>query len=137
MAEPVSPELMKMMQDGQRGGLPPRTSPMMTPQPNEGEKQAALPKVVIAMKVLEGTITALGAESDEGQAVLSALKTLGSKFGEAKREKGGNMISSELANLVSSLPKGARGNVVPPQQPAQQPQGTPQQMPQGGAQQLH
>lgn len=132
MAE-ASPELMKLMQ-GEGGGNAPRTSPMSTPQPNEGEKQGALPSVIMAMKVLENTLSAFGSDTEEGQSVLAALKTLGSKFGEAKREKGGNMISSELANLVSSLPKGSRGNVAPPQQPQQPQQGMQQGMPQGAAQ---
>src|SRR5271166_6387539 len=117
----ISPELMKLVQ-GQKGAQqPPRTSPMSTPQPNEGEKQGALPKVIMAMKVLEGTVQALGADTNEGQAVLSALKTLGAKFGEKSREKGGDMISSELANMVSALPQGARGNVAPPPQQGMQP----------------
>ena len=126
MAEQIPPELMKLVQ-GQKGAQqPPRTSPMSTPQQNEGEKQGALPKVVMAMKVLEGTLQALGADTDEGQAVISALKTLGGKFGEKSREKGSDLISSELANLVSGLPQGARQNVAT--QPQQgMPQGAPQQ----------
>ena len=118
MAENIPPELMKLVQGKQGTQNPPRTSPMSIPQQNEGEKQSALPKVIMAMKVLEGTLQALGADSSEGQAVLNALKTLGTKFGESGREKGSDRISSELANLVSGLPQGARQNVAP-QQPQQ------------------
>jgi hypothetical protein len=130
MPENIPPELMKLVQGQQGAQQPPRTSPMSMPQQNEGEKQGALPKVIMAMKVLESTLHILGADTDEGQAVLSALKILGSKFGEKSREKGGDMISSELANLVSGLPQGARGNVAPPQQPQQgmQPGAQPPQM---------
>jgi hypothetical protein len=118
---------MKLMQGGGAGAqMPPRTSPMSTPQPNEGEKQGASVQVQMAMDLLEQTLSAFGSESDEGQAVLTALKSLGGKFG-SKREKGRDLIPSEIMNLVSSMPKSAR--------PGAAPAGAPPGMPPAGGMQ--
>jgi hypothetical protein len=130
MAQDIPPELMKLMQGGGQGAnLPPKTSPMSTPQPNEGEKQGAMVQVQMAMSLLEQTLSSFGSDSEEGQAVLTSLKTLGSKFA-SKREKGRDLIPSEIMNLVASMPKSARPGA--PQPGAQPGMGMPpgQQQPQ-------
>ena len=127
----ISPELLKTMQGGNQtagAGMPPPSgpvsAPMSTPQENEGEKMQAKSQVQMAIKLLEQAIAPLGSDSDEGQAVLDAIKKLGGKFGKDK-EKSGSLVPSEIMNLVSSLPKGA-GGIQPPGAPP--PAMTPPQM---------
>ena len=125
MAENIPPELMKLMQGGGQAGQPsPRTSPMMTPQKNEGEREGAMVQVQMAMRLLEQTLATFGSDSDDRQSVLKALGSLGKKFGSS-REKGGDLIPSEIMNLVSSLPKSVRPGAAP--QPGAQPQQKQQQ----------
>lgn len=116
MPQDIPPELLKAMGGGQAqppadgapgAGSPngPVSAPMSTPQPNEGEKQGAMAQVQMATDLLEQTLKAFGSETEEGQAILDALKKLGGKFG-SKKEKARGLIPSEIMNLVSSLPKG-------------------------------
>ena len=128
MAQEIPPELAAMMQQGgqQQGSQmqAPTSSPMSTPQPNEGDKQGAMAQVQMAVDLLEQTLPAFGSESEEGRVILESLAKLGKQFGE-KREKARGLIPSEIMNLVASLPKSSGG--MPPQQGA--PQGAPQQPP--------
>ena len=107
----IDPKLMATMQGGQPqpgDGAPPSgpvSAPMSTPQPNEGEKMAAMSQVQMAVHILERTLSAFGSQSEEGQTVLDVLSKLGKKFGESQ-DKGRELIPSEIMNLVSSLPKG-------------------------------
>lgn len=119
----VNPDLMKLMQQGQGGGqMPPVSSPMSTPQSNEGDKQGAMAQVQMATKILEQTLAAFGSQSEEGGAVLKALGILGKKFG-ATADKGRDLIPAEIMNMVSSMPQGAQAQMQPPgggQQPPMQ-----------------
>lgn len=100
----ISPELMQTVGGGQGGQMPPVSSPMSTPQPNEGEKQSAMAQVQMVTKVLEQTLAAFGSNSNEGKAVLHALTILAKQFGHsADRSK--DLIPSEIMNLVSGMPK--------------------------------
>lgn len=132
MAQDIPPELMALMKGGQGEQNAPRTSPMMTPQPNEGEKMEATAKVSMCQQVLEQTLAEFGSQTEEGMAVIDALKVLGKKFGGSTREKGKELESSQIANLVASLTKQKQQQM---QQIAQQ-QGMPQQQPQGGQPQM-
>lgn len=102
--------------------MSPVSSPMSTPQPNEGEKQGATVHVQMASTLLEQSLAAFGSTTDEGQAILSALKILGKKF-SSTRDKGRDLIPSELMNLMSTMPKSAQGGQqgAPQQQPQQPP----------------
>lgn len=108
----IPPELMNVMQGGQPpAGAPqatqaPTSSPMSTPQPNEGEKGGAMAQVQMAMHVLEQTLVPFGSSSPEGEAILKVLQTLGKQFGETK-DKGRSLIPSEIMNLVAGMPKGS------------------------------
>jgi hypothetical protein len=82
---------------------------MSTPQPNEGEKQAAKVKVQQAMDLLEQTLPEFGSESEEGAAVLQVLSSLGKKFGGAERARSKELMPAEIMNLVASLPRGPGG----------------------------
>ena len=139
MPQNIPPELMKLMQGGQppQGGAPgggqppaggPVSSPMSTPQDNAGEKHAALSQVQMAIDLLEQTLPPFGSESDEGQTVLDALKTLSKTF-SSKKDTARGLIPSEIMNLVSGMPKGAGGSPPPG---AGAPPGAPPGMPPPG-----
>lgn len=118
---------------GAGGGAPPPVSaPMSTPQPAEGEKQSAMTQVQMAIDLLEQTLPVLGTDSDEGQAVLSALGGLSKKF-HSKREKGRELIPSELMNLIASQTRGSMQGAAPTMPPGAgaQPPGMPPGMPPG------
>jgi len=134
MPDNIPPELMALMQGGAQpgsagavGGAAPNSapvsSPMSNPQPNEGEKQAAMSQVQMAVDLLEQTLPPFGSETPEGKAILSVLKVLSATFGE-KKDKARGLIPSEIMNLVASLPKGA-GQGAPAGAPPGMPPGMP------------
>jgi hypothetical protein len=55
---------------------PPMSSPMSTPEPKMGSKEAALINVGMAVDLLEQSLPALGSESEEGQKALAAIQAL-------------------------------------------------------------
>jgi hypothetical protein len=125
--QPIDPKLMELMQGGQqsKGNNPPAAAPMATPQPEEGKKQGASAQIHMAIAILEQTLSSFGSGSEEGEAVLKALTTLGHQFG-SEREKGRELIPSEIMNLMSTLPQGA--GAPPPQaqpKPGMAPGGMP------------
>jgi len=136
----IPPELMKMLGGAggapgggapgapAGGGMPPVSAPMSTPQPNDGEKQAAKVKVQQAMDLLEQTLPELGSESEEGAAVLQVLSALSKKFGGAERARSKELMPAEIMNLIASLPRGEGGMKPPPPGAG----GAPGGMPPGG-----
>lgn len=94
-------------------GIPPTSSPMATPQPGAGLAQAARTSVQAAIDVLQQALPALGATSDEGQAVLNALKTLTKSFGRSE-SKNRELMPAEIMQLLAGLPKGTGGPVGAP-----------------------
>lgn len=110
----IDPQLMALMQQGGAGAagpgaqMPPVSSPMSTPQPAEGDKQGGMVQVQMAMDLLEQTLPMFGSDSEEGKAILSALTGMSKKF-SSNREKGRELIPSEIKNLVASLPQSAGG----------------------------
>src|SRR5262249_31581152 len=95
------------------GNQPPAGGPMTTPQPKDGLIQAAMGNITLTFKMLEQALTAFGAQTEEGKAILSALKTLTSKFGE-DRSKSDQLIPAELQQLVQSAGGGPVAQAMPP-----------------------
>lgn len=54
--------------------------------------------VGVAMKLLEQTVAAFGASTDEGKAVLSSLRSLGAKFGGMPASP--KLVQSEIQTLT-------------------------------------
>lgn len=81
---------------------------MTTPQPNEGEQQAANVDISMAMDLLEKSLMAFGSESDQGKTLLTCLTGLSKTFG-AQRPKSQSLVPAELKQLMSSLPQGGGG----------------------------
>lgn len=112
------------------GQVPPAASPMSTPQPNAGEKQAAMLKVQQAMDLLEQALPDFGSESEEGSEIIATLGKLGKKFGGEKRARSNELMPAELMNLLSNLPQGPGGIKPMPAAPAGMPPGgAPSPMP--------
>lgn len=77
---------------------------MAQPQQAEGLKQAARVNVTMAIDILQQALPAMGAASEEGQALLNALKTLTKAFGQTE-QKSRELIPAEIAQMLSALPQ--------------------------------
>ena len=65
---------------------PPTASPMSTPEPKMGSKEAAMINLSMAMDLLEQSLPALGSESEEGQKALRAITVLNGIIGQRSEE---------------------------------------------------
>ena len=79
-------------------------SPMSTPEKQQGTREAAMINVSIALDLLDQSLPALGAESEEGQAILEASRKLGGLLG-GKRNQTGELQQSEILQMLQTLPK--------------------------------
>lgn len=82
----------------------PLPSPIATPEPKEGLKQSAMVNVQMAIDLLTQSLPSLGSMSEEGDAVLNAIKTLSKKFGKSET-KNRELIPAEILQLVRNLPQ--------------------------------
>jgi len=80
-------------------------SPMTGPTPNAGYKAAGLQKLGSALKQLEALVPLFGATSEEGQAVMKALTSLG-KF----VPPGSVTPASDSANMAQAQMKATQMN---------------------------
>ena len=83
---------------------PPMGSPMSTPEPKMGNREAAMINISMAMDLLEQTLPALGSESPEGQKVLSALRTMTTVIGP-KKAKTNELQPNEIMQMLQTLPQ--------------------------------
>lgn len=83
---------------------PPMASPMSTPEPKTGSREAALINIGMAMDLIEQSIAAIGSDSAEGQKILSALKSLTSVIGERKNSVK-ELQQSEILQMLQALPQ--------------------------------
>jgi hypothetical protein len=108
---------------------PPRASPMSTPEPKMGSKEAAMINIGMAMDLIEQSLPALGSESDEGQKALAAIRSLTGVMGPRKN-KTNELQQSEILQMLQTLPQ-AGGATPEGRAMAQAP--VPGMPPQGGA----
>lgn len=80
-------------------GSAPMGAPMATPEPAAGQHQAAIVNVQMAINMLEQALPILGSHTDEGQIVLTALKSLSKQFGETKSQE---LVPAELQMMMQS-----------------------------------
>lgn len=131
---------------------PPQTpmpSPMMTPEPKTGQREAALINVSMALDLIEQSLPAVGSTTPEGRKLLQVLGSLTSILG-AKKQKAQDLQSAEILQLLQNLPQAGGGSMgaremaaagpnlgMMSQPPAPPPGGgappTPPAMPPGGA----
>ena len=118
-----SDQLMKMIQSQKDaatpGGLPPAadsgqtmsdasappmSSPMSTPEPKMGNREAAMINISMAMDLLEQSLPALGSESVEGQKVLAAIRGMSAIIGP-KKAKTNELQPAEIMHMLQTLPQ--------------------------------
>jgi hypothetical protein len=83
---------------------PPMGSPMSTPEPKMGNREAAMINISMAMDLLEQSLPALGSESPEGQRVLSAIRGMSSVIGP-KKAKTNELQPAEIMQMLQTLPQ--------------------------------
>jgi len=83
---------------------PPMASPMSTPEPKMGTKEAALINISMAIDLLEQSLPAFGSISDEGKKALNAIRTLSSLIGPRK-SKTNELQQSEILQMLQTLPQ--------------------------------
>jgi hypothetical protein len=93
----------------QGGGMsdaetPPMASPMSTPEPKMGSKEAAMINLGMAMDLLEQSLPALGSESMEGQKALNAIRVLNGILGQRKNRTN-ELQQSEILQMLQTLPQ--------------------------------
>jgi len=120
------------------GSPPPMPSPMSTPEPKAGVKEAALVNVSMALDLIEQALPAIGSESPEGRKLISALTTLTSVLGP-KKQRAGELQNAEILQLLQNLPQAGGGTPgsrmiagAPPNLGMMNPTGAPPAPPAGG-----
>ena len=113
-------DLMAMMSGGPAAGgalppgaspsdtTPPIPTPMSTPEPKNGQREAALINVSMALDLLEQALPAVGSESPEGKRLMSALSALTGLLGP-KKQKTGELQNAEILQLLQNLPQAGGG----------------------------
>ena len=75
---------------------PPIAAPMSTPEPKMGSREAALINIGMAMDLIEQSLPALGSESEEGKAVLNAIRAMTSIIGKKQMKTLESLIREVL-----------------------------------------
>jgi len=94
---------------------PPMAAPMATPEPKQGNKEAALINLGMAMGLIEQSLPNLGSETAEGQAAIAAIRSLTKVMGDRKPQAGG-LQRAEIVQMVPPVP-----GMTPPAPPAAAP----------------
>jgi hypothetical protein len=81
---------------------------MSTPEPKNGQREAALINVSMALDLLEQALPAVGSESPEGKKLMSALSALTGLLGP-KKQKTGELQNAEILQLLQNLPQAGGG----------------------------
>ena len=69
-----------------------------------GTREAALINVGMAMDLIEQSLPAIGSESEEGQKLVGALRSLSGVLG-GRRQKVGELQNAEILQLLQQLPQ--------------------------------
>ena len=98
---PPAPEGVTGMSDTSAS---PMASPMSTPEPKMGNREAAMINLAMAMYLLEQSLPALGSETPEGQKILGAIRTMTSVIGP-KKAKTNELQPAEIMQMLQTLPQ--------------------------------
>ena len=88
--------------------VPPMGSPMTTPEPKMGSKEAAKINLGMAQDLLEQSLPALGSDTEEGKAALSAISAINKVLG-ARKNKTNELQQSEILQMLQTLPQAGGG----------------------------
>jgi hypothetical protein len=109
---------------------PPMASPMSTPEPKMGSKEAAMINLGMAQDLLEQSLPAVGSDTEEGRAILTAIGAINKTLGPRKN-KTNELQQSEILQMLQTLPQA--GGATPEGKaiaqapiPGMPPQGAPQ-----------
>ena len=103
---PSSPAPLPTSPTGMSGQeTPPMAAPMSTPEPKMGNKEGAMINLSMAMDLIEQALPSIGSESEEGQKLLAAMRSLTGVIGPRKG-KTNELQQSEILQMLQSLPQG-------------------------------
>ena len=109
---------------------PPMASPMSTPEPKMGSKEAAMINLGMAQDLLEQSLPAIGSDTEQGRAILAAIGAINKTLGPRKG-KTNELQQSEILQMLQTLPQA--GGATPEGKaisqapiPGMPPQGAPQ-----------
>lgn len=108
---------------------PPMASPMATPEPKMGNREAAMINLSMAQDLLEQSLPAVGSDSDEGKSILAAIGTLNRILGP-KKQKTAELQPAEILQMLQTLPQA--GGATPEGRAMAQAPAIPGMMPGGG-----
>lgn len=83
---------------------PPMASPMSTPEPKMGSKEAAMINLGMAQDLLEQSLPAIGSDTDAGRAILAAIGAINKTLGPRKN-KTNELQQSEILQMLQALPQ--------------------------------
>ena len=82
----------------------PMSSPMTTPEPQEGNMEQARLSVMMALDMLQNALTEFGMDSEEGMALQKVVADITREFGEREASTR-ELMPAEIMNLVQTLPQ--------------------------------
>ena len=82
----------------------PMGSPMSTPEPKMGNREASMINLSMAQDLLEQALPAVGSDSDEGRQILAAINTLNRVIGP-KKSKTNELQPTEIMQMLQTLPQ--------------------------------
>lgn len=83
---------------------PPMGSPMSTPEPKLGNKEGALVNIGIVIDMLEQSLPAFGADSEQGKIVMDTISKLNKMLGGRKAQTN-ELQQAEIMQLMQTLPQ--------------------------------
>ena len=88
--------------------VPTMGSPMTTTETKMGSKEAAKINLGMAQDLLEQSLPALGSDTEEGKAALSAISAINKVLG-ARKNKTNELQQSEILQMLQTLPQAGGG----------------------------
>ena len=82
----------------------PMSSPMTTPEPQEGNMEQARLNVMMALDMLQAALQEFGMGSEEADALQEAISEITEKFGQ-RESSTRELMPAEIMNLVQTLPQ--------------------------------
>jgi hypothetical protein len=98
---PPAPDMGGGMSDT---SAPPMASPMSTPEPKMGNREAAMINLSMAQDLIEQALPAIGSDSDDGRAALAAISAINKVIG-AKKAKTNELQPAEILQMLQNLPQ--------------------------------
>ena len=83
---------------------PPMSSPMSTPEPKMGNREAAMINLSMAQDLIEQALPAIGSDSPEGRSALAAISAINKVIG-AKKAKTNELQPAEILQMLQNLPQ--------------------------------